>query len=185
MAIDEEGLMEEEDSWESSEVRFAIGKYEDIFSNFDPRPLPQRGFSDDFLSEAKRACLVKEEHMNFIFMMPKAERSIKEEARIEDRLKKYFRKHLHILEKQKKKTIKKGFYFTAAGIILMFVATYLFFTFKDANFAASFFTILLEPGGWFLFWEGLNLVVFESKKSDENLDFHRKMANASIKFISV
>lgn len=176
---------EEEDSWESSEVRFAIGKYEDIFSNFDPRPLPQRGFSDDFLSEAKRACLVKEENMDFIFMMPKEERNLKEEARIEDRLKKYFRKHLHILEKKKKKTLKTGFSFTIIGITIMFAATYLLFTFKDANFAASFFTILLEPAGWFLFWEGLNLVVFESKKSNEDLDFHRKMANASIKFISV
>ena len=185
MAIDEEGLMEEEDSWESSEVRFAIGKYEDIFSNFDPRPLPQRGFSDDFLSEAKRACLVKEEEMDFIFMMPKEERNLKEEARIEDRLKKYFKKHLHILEKQKKKGIKSGLSFTATGIALMFVATYLFFRFKNASFASSFFTILLEPAGWFMFWEGLNLIIFKSKEIDPNLDFHRKMANAKIKFVSV
>src|SRR3989304_5362631 len=130
-------------SWESSEVRFAINEYEDIFSDFDPRPVPLKGFSDDFLEEAKRACVVKEEKIDFIFMIPKEERNLKEEARIEDRLKRYFRKHLGILEKEKKKTIKTGISFTALGIILMFVATYLFFKFKNAGLISSFFIILL------------------------------------------
>lgn len=171
--------------WESSEVRFAINEYEDIFSDFDPRPVPLKGFSDDFLEEAKRACAVKEEKIDFIFMIPKNERNLKEEARIEDRLKKYFRKHLGILEKEKRKTIKTGLYFTILGIILMFAATYLFFTFKNESFMTSFFTILLEPAGWFLFWEGLDLVIFKSRVIGPDLDFHRKMANATIKFTSV
>jgi len=171
-------------SWESSEVRFAINEYDDIFSDFDPRPLPLKGFSEDFLEEAKRACIVKEENMDFIFMMPKADRNLKEEARIENRLKQYFRKHLAMLEKEKKQVIKKGLSFTIVGVILMFAATYLFFKFQNASFAASFFTIMLEPASWFLFWEGLDLVIFEAKKVEPNLDFHRKMANAKIKFTS-
>ncbi|MEK6840479.1 MAG: hypothetical protein AABX79_00825 [Nanoarchaeota archaeon] len=172
-------------SWENSEVRFAINRYEDIFSDFDPRPVPLKGFSDDFLSEAKRACAVKEEKIDFIFMIPKEKRNIKEEARIEDRLKKYFRKHLAILEKDKKKTIKTGLSFTALGIVLMFVATYIFFKFKNESLITSFFTILLEPAGWFLFWEGLDLVIFKTKNVGPDLDFHRKMAGATIKFVSV
>lgn len=180
-------MKKEEESiakWESSEVRFAINNYEDIFSDFDPRPVPLKGFSEDFLQEAKRAAIVKEEKIDFIFMIPKAGRNIKEETKIEDRLKKYFRKHLHILEKEKKKVIKKGLSFTIVGVILMFAATYLFFKFQNASFAASFFTIMLEPASWFLFWEGLDLIIFEAKEVDPNLDFHKKMANARIRFVS-
>lgn len=182
---EEKKLTEDMASWESSEVRFAINNYEDIFSDFDPRPVPLKGFSDDFLSEAKRACVVKEEKIDFIFMIPKEERNLKEEARIEDRLKKYFRKHLGILEKEKKKTIKTGISFTAVGIILMFVATYLFFRFKNESLISSFFTILLEPAGWFLFWEGLDLTIFKSKNIGPDLDFHKKMAGATIKFVAL
>jgi len=175
---------EEIAKWESSEVRFAINSYEDIFSDFDPRPIPIKGFSEDFLSEAKRAVITKEEQIDFIFMVPKTERNIREEIKIENRLKQYFKKHLAILEKEKKRVIKKGLAFTIVGILLMLVATYLFFTFKNASFAASFFTIMLEPASWFLFWEGLDLIIFEAEKIGPNLDFHRKMVKAKISFIS-
>ena len=181
----EEKLAEEMASWESSEIRFALNKYDDIFSDFDPRPVPLKGFSDDFLSEAKRASVVKEEKIDFIFMMPKEERNLKEEARIEDRLKKYFKKHLDILEKEKNKMIKEGVIFTIIGMALMMVATYLLFKFKNESLWANFFVILFEPAGWFVFWHGLDNVIFEPRDINPDLDFHRKMANATIKFTSV
>ncbi len=171
---------------ETSEVRFAINTYNDIFSDFDPRPLAQRGLSEDFLSEAKRAAIVKEaEKIDFIFMIPKKERNLREEGRIESRLREYFRKHLGILQKEKNKVLKQGIIFTIIGIIMMLFATFLFFKFKNATFIASFFTLLLEPASWFLFWEGLDLVIFESRKANSNLQFHEKMAKARIRFSSV
>jgi hypothetical protein len=170
---------------ETSEVRFAINTYNDIFSDFDPRPLDQRGFSDDFLFEAKRAAIVKEpEKINFIFVIPKKERNLKEEAKIDSRLKEYFRKHFNLIQEEKKKTIKRGAIFSVFGMVLMFLATFLFFKFKNESLLASFFTILLEPASWFLFWEGLDLIIFESKKVNHNLEFHEKMAKARISFVS-
>ncbi|MCX6749541.1 MAG: hypothetical protein NTW17_02225 [Candidatus Pacearchaeota archaeon] len=183
--------MEEEEAdiqylGETSEVRFAIQTYHDIFSDFDPRPLAQRGLSEDFLSEAKRAAIVKEaEKIDFIFMVPKKERNLNEEGKIESRLREYFRKHFGILQKEKNKVLKQGIIFTIIGTILMLFATFLLFKFKNTNLIASFFTVLLEPGGWFLFWEGLHQIVFESKRSDPNIEFHKKMCNARIRFSSV
>jgi len=172
-------------SEETSEVRVAIHTYDDIFSNFDPRPIAQRGFSEDFLFEAKRAAIVKEDKkIDFIFMMPRKNRDLKEETKIERRLREYFRKHLNIINGEKKKIIKRGFSFTAFGVIIMLLATFLLFKFKEESFLTSFLVILLEPAGWFLFWEGLDLVIFESKRANPNLEFHKKMANASIKFMS-
>jgi len=183
--------MEEEETHrlypkETSEVRFALHTYGDIFSDFDPRPLAQRGPSEDFLAEAKRAVIVKEaERIDFIFMVSKKDRNLNEEGKIESRLREYFRKHLGILQKEKNKVLKQGISFTIIGLVLMLFATFLFFKFKNATFIASFFTLLLEPASWFLFWEGLDLVIFESRKANPNLQFHEKMAKARIRFSSV
>lgn len=170
---------------ENSEVRFVINDYNEIFSKFDPRPLLQRGLSEDFLAEAKRASIVKEsKKIDCIFLVPRKVRDFKEETKIIDRLQKYFKKHFDIIRKEKKKIIRRGLALTIAGVILMIIATFLFFKFKNESFISSFFTILLEPASWFLFWEGLDLVLFEAKKTNKNLEFHKKMADSNMKFIS-
>jgi hypothetical protein len=182
----EEGIAEITNSEETSEIRFAIRTYDDIFSDFDPREISKRGLSEDFISEAKRASAVKEaKKIDFIFLVPKKVRDLKEEKKIEDRLKKYFKKHSDLLQMEKNKTIKHGIYFIILGIILMFIATFLIFKFKNENLITSFLVILFEPAGWFLFWEGLHEVLFDSRKVNPNIEFHKKMANTSIKFVSV
>src|SRR3989344_4782915 len=149
---------------ETSEIRFVINTYEDIFSDFDPRPYSLKGLSEDFLSAAKGSLTNKPiDKIDFIFLVQKKERK----------------------EKEKSKIVKRGSIFTGVGMILMLTATFLFFKFKNESLLASFFTILLEPASWFLFWEGLNQLIFESKKIEPNLDFYRKMSDASIKFNSV
>lgn len=171
---------------ETSEIRFAINNYEDIFSDFDPRPLIERGLSEDFLLETKKASLVKKsDEINFIFLVPKKERDLKKEIKIEKRLKGYFKKHLGILQNNKNKIIKEGIWFTISGIILMMIATYLLFNFKNENLIVSFLIILLEPAGWFVFWHGLDYVFFEPKNINPDIDFHNKMSIAKIMFVSV
>jgi hypothetical protein len=181
----EEAAEENHYSEETSEVKVAVRTYEDIFSDFDHRPIAQRGLSEDFLSEAKRGSMVKTAgKIDFIFMVPKKERALKEEITIEKRLKEYFKKHSEILKKEKSNVLKQAIFFIILGVIFMFFATLLIFKFKNENLFASFFIILFEPGGWFLLWRGLEEVLFESKKANPNIEFHKKMANASIKFVS-
>src|SRR3989338_9868893 len=171
---------------ESSEIRFAISGYDDLFSDFDARPVSERGLSEDFLSEAKRASAVKEgERLDFIFLISKNKRDLKKEVTIKDRLERHFKKHFGLSKNEKSKAIKQGVFFTILGVVLMLLATFLFFKFKNESLLASFFTILLEPASWFLFWEGLDQLIFESKKIEPNLDFYRKMSHANIKFVSV
>ncbi len=178
--IDEDLSLEE-----SPVVEFEIGSYNDIFSDFDPRPFPVRGFSEDFLSEAKRAVISRNtDKISFVITLPKKERNPREETEITNRLRKHFKDRHNILEKEQKKILKKGWFFTITGIVLMIIATYFFFKFQDGTLIASFLTILLEPASWFLFWEGLDLVIFESKTSNPSLEFSRRMFNAEILFAS-
>jgi len=171
---------------EVSEIRFAVNGYDDIFSDFDARPYSEKGLSEDFLSEAKRASSVKEaERLNFIILVPKTKRDLKKEITIKDRLERHFKKHFGLLKNEKSKAIKQGVFFTILGVILMLLATYLFFKFKNESVLASFFTILLEPASWFLFWEGLDHAIFDSRSISDNLLFYKKMSGSNIKFVSI
>lgn len=171
---------------ESSEIRFAVNNYDDIFSDFDPRPIVQRGLSEDFLEEARRASLVKQAgRIDFIFTVPKNVRNLKKEAVITDRLKKYFKKHSEILEKDKQKIVNQGIWFVIVGILLMFAATFLIFKYESNTFITSFLTVLFEPAGWWLFWEGCQLLVFDAKTKNPNIEFHKRMASTTIRFVSV
>lgn len=170
---------------ESAEVEFTIDTYMDIFSDFDPRPLTDRGFSEDFLFEAERAVMSKNsDKIDFVIMLQDEKRNLKEEAIIKNRLKKYFTKYYGIVKHKKNDVIKKGILFILAGIILMFAATFILFKFNQEDLLTSFFIILLEPGGWFMFWRGLELSLFEAKEETPELQFYKRMVNANISFSS-
>jgi hypothetical protein len=65
----------------------------------------------------------------------------------------------------------------------MFAGTWVLFRF-DRSFWTSFGVVLLEPAGWFTFWEGLDLLVMRGRNADPELDFYRKMSGARISFSS-
>lgn len=161
-----------------------LDRYEDIFSDFDPRPFSERALSVDFLDEAKRASREKKGNISVNLLIPLYIRDLKKEITIKKRLKEHFKKHYTEVHEEYKKVLRRGFAFVISGIVLMFIATFILFTFKDSSLLTTFLVILLEPGGWFLFWEGLDLIIFESKKKKPSLDFYKKMSRAFIEFDS-
>jgi len=167
-----------------SEISLMLDDYDDIFSDFDPRPYSERSLSVDFLDEAKRASRDKDDiGIELSFLIPKYKRNTAEEALIKKRLHEHFRKNHHRLEKEKKEVVNKGILFTVMGIIVMFVASLILFKESGKNLLISFLIILLEPAGWFLFWEGLGQVIFEAKKKKPELEFYEKMLKCEIHFL--
>lgn len=170
---------------QSPGISIWVNNYNDIFSSFDPRPYSQKALSDDFLSEIKKASIDKDKgNVELRFLIKKSERNPVEEHVIKKRLRKHFHKHFAITRHEINALIIKGASFTAFGIILMFLAALLLFKYNEATLLTSFLVILLEPAGWFLFWEGLDLVIFESKKIKPDLDFYEKMSKCKIQFLS-
>lgn len=167
-----------------SEVSLWLDSYEDIFSDFDPRPYSQRGLSDDFLHEAKKASRDRPSGVSqLIFLIPAQQRNKAQESIIRMRLRKHFSKHYHLLKKETKNIIWEGLAFIGIGTLLMLVASFIFFKYSDISFILSFLIVLLEPAGWFLFWEGLNLAIFESRKTKPDFQFYRKMAKCVVSFL--
>lgn len=168
-----------------SEISLWLDNYDDIFSDFDPRPISQRALSDDFLREAKKASRENVSGtIDLTLLIPTNERNLHQEEVIKKRLKQHFNKHLNLLSKEKKLVIKKGLLFALFGILLMFIATYIIVEYEEKGLLFNFLIVLIEPGGWFLFWEGLNMVIFESKRINPDLEFYRKISKGEISFSS-
>jgi len=168
-----------------SEISLWLDHYDDIFSDFDSRPYSERAISEDFLNETKRASRDKPSgQIELKFLIPIHQRNMGHEALIKKRLHEHFKKHHMLKHQEVRSMLNKGLFFVVTGIVLMFGASYLLFTDSDKNLAQNFLIILLEPAGWFFFWEGLRQVIFESKSYKKELEFYEKMARIEIEFTS-
>lgn len=169
----------------AADISFSIERYDDIFSDFDPRPFSKRALSAEFLSEAERATRDKaDERIELKFFVPAKKRKLADEAVIRKRLHEHFKKHFDIHVKELRGLMKEGCIFVVVGILLMIVATFILFKYQDKGFWTSFLVVLLEPGGWFLFWEGLDLLIWETKKKRPNFEFYKKMYKCKITFLN-
>jgi hypothetical protein len=169
----------------ASPISLSLDDYEDIFSDFDPRPFSERAISDDFLYELKRACLGREENgLGVVFLVPKEKRFAGQEARIKDRLRSHFKRHRQRLEERIIHERNTGFKMTALGVVFMFLATYIL-TYTNKNLWSTFVVVLLEPAGWFTMWEGMDLIFFRAREINPDLEFYRKMTGAKLSFVTV
>ncbi len=166
-----------------TEISLLLDSYDDIFSDFDPRPFSQRALSDDFLSEARRAARDKIGTLELRFIVPAALRKPEQEAVIKRRIREHFKRHAGMMEKEEKKEVKKSILMTCAGFVLMMIATTILY-FQLHSLVFNFIIVFLEPGGWFLMWTGLDHIFFSGREGKSELEFYTKMSRANITFSS-
>lgn len=165
-----------------NEINIKLDSYNEIFSDFDPRPYKLKALSVDFLDEAKRAIRDSVSKINLKFFMPAEKRNLQEENIIKKRLSEHFKKHYARLENEKRQIINQGLSFIFIGIILMLLST-IILTSTEKTFLADFIIVIFQPAGWFLFWEGAHLAIFDSKMKKTDYDFYRKMSKCSVTFL--
>lgn len=175
---------ERERLFEQEEISLWLDSYNDLFSDFDPREYSQRALSDDFLEEAKKASADKKigKRLNLRFSIHPKKRDLQHEEIIKQRLRSHFFKHFNLLLEEKIKILRRGLLFVILGIILMGLATFILFYYEDKTILINFLIVFLEPAGWFFFWEGLGLIMFEAKKRKTDIEFYQKMSEANILF---
>lgn len=166
-----------------SEISLLLDTYDDIFSDFDPRPYSQRALSDDFLNEARKASREKGESFELRFLMFAKLRQSEREALIKKRLHEHFKKQVAVLKKEIKDIITKGIMLAIVGFFLMFCAT-LILEFLPKSLFSTFLVIVLEPSGWFVIWTGFDHIFYMPRDKKPELVFNEKMAKADVIFES-
>lgn len=169
---------------DDSEIRLKINTYDDIFSDFDPRPYSQRAMSDDFLFEARKASADKESGtITLKFAIPKEKRKWEDEALIKKRLREHFKKHYELLAVEIKKTKNRGILMGIAGILMISLAAFIS-SLQASSFLMHFIIIVLEPAGWFTSWTGLDQIYYTVNEKRPDLNFYEKMYKSAIFFSS-
>ena len=161
-------------------ISIILDSYDDMFSDFDPRPTPLRALSDDFLMECKKASVDKENKIHLVFSIPRERRNSSEESKIKKRLKEHFNKHFLLKQKEIKKIKTRGLFWFFSGAIIMVLASLLP---RYEGFIFELLKTMAEPASWFFFWEGLGKIFIEVKSKSPNYNFYRKMTDAEISFI--
>ncbi len=184
MALPKKDEQKEQATVSIRDISIALDNYDDLFSDFDPRPYSTREISADLLKEIEGR-IHKDVRGNFElrFFLPKVLRNEKKEEQIAKRLQAYFKTESKEAEQKDEQRKRSGFMFIAGGMAALFAYAYLF-AFIDLGSLASFIEPLLVPFGWFSTWEGLERLVRDSKKFETELTFYRKLAKASYIFLS-
>jgi hypothetical protein len=165
-------------------VTIQIDGYDDIFSDFDPRPFPERNISDDFLNEIKKVVRESDEAVNELrFLVPAAKRSESSEPLIARRLHAYFRKGMAACTGQRRVRVRRGAAFMLAGILLMSAAGFVSAQ-NSPHFLMHTMLAVCEPAGWFLTWTGLEHLAGNRRESPE-LEFFRKLSRSKVFFEGV
>jgi len=166
-----------------SEISIILDTYDDIFSDFDPRPYAVRELSDDFLDEVKKAARHKGSKVELKVMMPKTLRKPEEEMIIKKRVKAHYRASGEQINKDLLKVRQKGGLFVLVGVVILTLVV-LMLSIIPAGLTQTFFLFLFEPAGWFTVWNGFDLLFIQPSSRYEERAFLQKMANSEISFIS-
>ena len=165
-----------------SEISLSLDTYDDIFSDFDPRPYSQRALSDDFLAEVRRATRHKPSGgIELRLLLPASQRSAEHERTIKERLHHYFGEQYRKMRAELRVMRGKAIFLTVLGILLMIAAAYVR-TKPSQAFSLQMLYVLLDPAGWFSTWFGLERLISLWTKEKPEMDFYQKMSKCEIAF---
>jgi hypothetical protein len=166
-----------------AEISVWLDGYDDLFSDFDPRPFEERAVSDDFLHEAKTFSKEKPAgQFELVLLVPHKLQDTETEAVIVNRLHEFFshnhrRSHAAVAANR-----RFGLLLTALSLALLFCAAWLR-SVQANQWLINFILVVLEPAGWFTIWTGFERLFFVPAQLASDLAFFEKMSRCTISFI--
>lgn len=165
-----------------SEISIWLDGYDDVFSDFDPRPYQSRGLSDDFTQVASRAAAARPgDGLELKFLVPRQVRSKPVERLVAERIRAHFqgqalRTHFAIRGLR-----RRGLVLTLASVPLLLFGAWV----QNADwphFLRSLLSVLTTPAGWFMVFHGLDQVFYSPAKLKAEYEFACRMAECEISF---
>lgn len=170
---------------DKAEISLVLDTYDDIFSDFDPRPYGERALSSDFLDEAKKAARDKRKGIELRFLIPKRVRNAAAEELIKQRLRNHFKRHYKILREEFAKRNRQSVILIIVGAIIGAADALLLSSVNGPNEIFKGATeIILTPASWYTIWTGLDHLLFKPKDDLADREFYKHMVDAEITFTS-
>ena len=165
------------------EISIAIDDWDDIFSDFDPRPFTQRALSEDFIAELKKRYREtrKGDYLVNIYA-PARLRDDKTEKAVIQRLKKHFSHRSLKRQREVMRIRTRGFIFVSFGIACLGFLTFITYFKRFTDLTIELLGIIFMPLGWFGIWEGFSKIVDTSLPSIEDMLLFRRLSKAAYKF---
>ncbi len=170
----------------ATEISLILDTYDDIFSDFDPRPYNERSLSEDFLAEAKRAARDKGVNLELRFLVPNSARNTQQEERIKHRLRAHFKSHYNQITGEIAAYRKQAMILIIIGTIIGLVEAFILSSSNSFGLDTLFtgLGIVLTPASWFSIWTGVEHLVYTPKDMISDEAFYKKMETVKITFTS-
>lgn len=165
------------------EIAVVIDSWDDIFSDFDPRPLSERTVSGDFIDELrKRYRETPRGEPIIVICAPKALQNQESEKMVMQRLKKHFR-YRYLQHKKTHIYMRiRSIVLVSAGILsLSFLTLATYYKFLS-ELTIEMIGIVLMPLGWFGIWEGFSKLIDASPPYIHKQKLYEKLSKASYQF---
>ncbi|MFH2137855.1 MAG: hypothetical protein ABII88_05050 [Candidatus Omnitrophota bacterium] len=168
---------------ELKDVAIAIDTWNDVFSDFDPRPLSERTLSEDFIIELKQRYRETGKG-DFIVTIcaPQALDDKKSERIVAKRLKRHFLHRALIRKKDNLNMQVRGFVFVLCGIGFLTFLTLAAYYKLFSDLIINVLGIVVMPLGWFGIWEGFSKIVDIKPSLKQEEMFYQKLAKAQYRF---
>jgi len=169
---------------ETRAISLWLDHYDDIFSDFDPRPYRERALSDDFLNEARKMFREKRTgRFELRILVPEGERDSRAEAVVARRLRGYFRGMERSERIKISRSLRTGALLTLGGFLMMTSALFLN-RLEAGSLPADILLVVFEPAGWFTVWFGLDRLFYTVPEERKAHLFFKKISAAEIVFES-
>jgi hypothetical protein len=165
------------------EIAIVIDTWDDIFSDFDPRPLNERTLSGDFVDELKKRYLeTPRGNMQIVIYAPDILKDEKSESMVTRRLKTHF-KYVALEAKRDMVQIRsRGAIFLIIGFIALTTLALVTYTKFLTPMVVSIVEIPFMPLGWFCMWEGFSRLLDTMPKQAQKEDLYDKLSKARYDF---
>ncbi len=170
---------------EIRDISIVIDTYDDIFSDFDPRPYSQRALSDDFLKEIRAR--YRENRIGGVevhFIMPEKLRDLKVETMVKKRIREHFAYEIKTLGEGLGKLRQRGMIYTLVGACLLGVQAGLEIIMGLTMPQTQFLSIFFVPAGWYGMFNGIEKLIETPYDMATNLRIAIKFEKADYIFIS-
>ncbi len=165
------------------EISIILDVWDDIFSDFDPRPLDERALSQDFIDELKKRYReTSKGDLLISFFAPKSLKDDRSEKMVTHRLRKHFKDRAMQKKRDMRRMRTRGAIFVLIGISSLSTITLLAFFNVVPELAGKLLESLFVPLGWFGVWEGFSQIVNASPLFAHEEKLYRQLSTAEYHF---